>query len=175
MWRHLPAATWPTGRSHQPIDRRMSLGRSPLILHWIDKIPKKNIFQWIFQKVHKNYPSVGWSRIFLYSLVPIVVADHRLATQIIVWQSWFRCNRLFALFCPCIKDDGALYLHMWYSTLAYDGVFVTLLLTGRSRVINISSLVDPSRIEVGHPWNRPLAYTTHSCHSAQQTKQHTAI
>jgi len=31
-------------------------------LHWIDKIPKKNIFQSIFQKVHKNYPSIGWSR-----------------------------------------------------------------------------------------------------------------
>ena len=29
-----------------------------------DSLPKKNIFQSIFQKVHKNYPSVGWSRIF---------------------------------------------------------------------------------------------------------------
>jgi len=30
----------------------------------IDKIPKKNTFQSKFQKVHKNYPSIGWSRIF---------------------------------------------------------------------------------------------------------------
>jgi len=32
----------------------VSLGRSRLILHWIDKIPKKNIFRSIFQKVHKR-------------------------------------------------------------------------------------------------------------------------
>jgi len=38
--------------------------RLHLILHWIDKLPKKNIFQSIFQKVHKNYPSIGWSCIF---------------------------------------------------------------------------------------------------------------
>jgi len=41
----------------------MSLDRLRLILHWIDKIPKKKIFQTIFQKVHKNYPSVGWTSI----------------------------------------------------------------------------------------------------------------
>jgi len=55
----------------------------------------------------------------VYSLVPVAVADHRLAQQIIAWQSWFRRNRHFA-FCLCIKGDGALYLHMWYSTLACD-------------------------------------------------------
>jgi len=27
-------------------------------------MPKKNIFQSIFQKLHKNYPSIGWSRVF---------------------------------------------------------------------------------------------------------------
>jgi len=54
---------WRTGRSHQPVDRRVSLGRLHLILHWIDKLPKKNIFQPIFQKVRKNYPPIGWSRI----------------------------------------------------------------------------------------------------------------
>jgi len=74
----------------------------------------------------------------VYSLVPIAVADHRLAWQIIAWQSWFRRNRHFA-FCLCIKGDGALYLHVWYSTLAYDIVFVTLLPTGRSRVVKKSS------------------------------------
>jgi len=41
----------------RPVDRRVSIGRSCLILHWIDKISKKNIFQSIFQKVHKNYCS----------------------------------------------------------------------------------------------------------------------
>jgi len=58
----------------------------------------------------------------VYSLVPIAVADHRLARQIIAWQSWFRRNRDFA-FCLCIKGDGALYLHMRYSTLACDTTF----------------------------------------------------
>jgi len=74
----------------------------------------------------------------VYSLEPIAVADHRLAQQIIAWQSWFRRNRHF-VFCNCIKGDGALYLHMWYSTLAYDIVFGTFLPTGRSRVIQKSS------------------------------------
>jgi len=36
----------------RPVDCRVSVGRSRLILHWIYKIPKKNIFQSIFQKVH---------------------------------------------------------------------------------------------------------------------------
>jgi len=71
----------------------------------------------------------------VYSLVPIAVADHRLARQTIACHSWCRHNRRFA-FSLCIKGDGALYLYMWYSTLAYDIVFVALLPTGRSRVIN---------------------------------------
>jgi len=101
------AQGWPIGRSHRPNDRRVSLGRSRLILHWIDKIPKKNIFQSKLQKSHKKYPSFGWSRIFL---VPIAVPDHRLARQIIAWRSWFRRDRHFS-FCLCMKGDGALYLH----------------------------------------------------------------
>jgi len=86
----------------------------------------------------------------VYSLVPTAVAQHRLARQIIAWQSWFRHNRCFA-FCLCIQ--GALYLHMWYSTLAWDLVFVTLLPTGRSRVIKKFSSWS-SRRPVSHPWNR---------------------
>jgi len=80
---------------------------------------------------------------------PIAVADHRLARQIIAWQSWFRRNRHFA-FDLCIK--GALYLHMWCLTLVYDIVFVTLLPTSYQEIF----LVDPSRRQVGHLWNRLL-------------------
>jgi len=47
----------------------MSLGRSRLILHWIDKIPKKNIFQTIFKKVHTNYPSIGLVTYILWCLL----------------------------------------------------------------------------------------------------------
>jgi len=43
-----------------------------------DRLPKKNIFPWIFQKVHKNYPSIGWSRIFFGAFV---MADCRLPGQ----------------------------------------------------------------------------------------------
>jgi len=47
-------------------------------LHWIDKIPKKNIFQSIFQKV--NYIQIIRQLIgHVYSLVPNAVTDHRLA------------------------------------------------------------------------------------------------
>jgi len=56
----------------------VSAGRSRLILHSFEKIPKKNIFQSIFQKVRKNYPSNGWSR-RVHSLVPLAMADHSLA------------------------------------------------------------------------------------------------
>jgi len=48
--------------------------------------------------------------VHVHSLVPLVMADHRLALRcregiviffsIIAWQSWFRCNRHFA-FCVC--------------------------------------------------------------------------
>ena len=34
-------------RGGQQVDRRVSIGRSRLILHWIDKIPKMNTFQLI--------------------------------------------------------------------------------------------------------------------------------
>jgi len=52
--------TIPYIRGGQQADRRVSVGRSHLILHWIDTIPKKNTFQSIFQKVHKNNPSADW-------------------------------------------------------------------------------------------------------------------
>jgi len=62
---------WPIGRSYRSIDYQVSHGRSRLILHWIDKIPKKNIFQSIFQKVLKIiHQLVG----HVYSLMPIAVA-----------------------------------------------------------------------------------------------------
>jgi len=50
----------------QQVDRQVLwlIHWSHLLLQWIDKLPKKNIFQSIFQKVDKNYPSFGWSRIF---------------------------------------------------------------------------------------------------------------
>jgi len=41
-------------RYHLCIDRRVSVVRSCLILHWIYKIGKRYIFRWIFQKVHNN-------------------------------------------------------------------------------------------------------------------------
>jgi len=71
---------WPTGWSHQLVDCRVSLGRLHLILHWIDKLPKKNIFQSIFQKVayiQIIHQLVG----HVYSLVPLVMVDRRLARQ----------------------------------------------------------------------------------------------
>jgi len=97
----------------------------------------------------------------VYSLVPIAVADHRLARQIIAWQSWFRRNRNFS-FCLCIKGDGALYLHMWYSTLACDIVFVTLLPTGRSWVIKKFS--SWSQLKTSWPPMKQtiLGYTSHT-------------
>jgi len=69
------------GRSHRLIDRQVSLGRSRLILHWIDKIPKKRTF---FNKYFRKYiKSIHQLVGLVYSLVPIAVADHRLAWQII--------------------------------------------------------------------------------------------
>jgi len=88
---------WPTGWSHQPVDRRVSLGRLNLILHRTDELPKKNIFQSIFQKVHKNYLSIGWSCIFFGASCDGIV----IRFSIIAWQLWFRCNRHFG-FCLCI-------------------------------------------------------------------------
>jgi len=120
----------------------MSLRRSRLILHWNEKIPNKSIFQTIFQKL--AYVKILHQLVcHLYSLVPIAVADHKPARQIIALQSWFRRNRHFA-FCLYIKGDVALYLH-GYSTLACDIVFVTLLPIGRSRVIKKFSSWCPSK------------------------------
>jgi len=52
----------------------VSLGRSRLILHWIDKIPKKNIFQTIFYKV-AYIKIVHQLAGQVYSLVPIAVVE----------------------------------------------------------------------------------------------------
>ena len=56
------------------VDRRMSFGRSRLILHWMDKIPilTRTFFNQYSRKVHKNYPSIAskknwkWLLICLY-------------------------------------------------------------------------------------------------------------
>jgi len=85
-----------------PVNHRVSVGRF-CIEH---KIPKTNTFQSVFQKYKNNiHQLVGHA----YSLVPLVMADHRLARQmpgrccniliyfrIIVWQSLFRHNRHLA-------------------------------------------------------------------------------
>jgi len=36
----------------QQVDRRVSVGRSRLILYWTDKIPKKKVFQSVFLLLH---------------------------------------------------------------------------------------------------------------------------
>jgi len=94
-------------------------------------------------------------------LEPIAVADHRLARQIIAWQSWFRRNRHFA-FCLCFKGDGALYLHRWDSTLACGIVFVALLSTGRSWVIKKFSSWSQSKTNLPPMKQTILAYTKHT-------------
>ena len=75
------------GPTHQwwPTSWSRSTGRSSSVswsiapdLHWTDKIPIRNTFQSTFEKVHKNYPPISWSRIFL---VLLAMADLRLARQ----------------------------------------------------------------------------------------------
>jgi len=115
----------------------------------------------------------------VYSLVHLVMADHRLARQmlqryciairfsIIVWHSWFRCNRHFA-FCLCITQamvhsDSALHVQTWYSTLAFCICDYYQLV---DRELPRSFLVDPSRRQVGHPWNRLSGYINlHNLHN----------
>jgi len=132
-----------------PLSRTRSTGRSSSVnwliapdLHWIDNIPTKNTFQSIFQKVHKNYPWIGWSRIFL---VPLAIPDHRLAR-------WMLCCDMFSYYCVTIKILGLIdalpsicesltmvMVHcvctcdtqLWHFVLVS---LVTLSPTGRSRV-----------------------------------------
>ena len=47
----------------RPVHRQASVGRSRLILPWIDTIPENITLQSIYQKA-QNYPSDGWSRVF---------------------------------------------------------------------------------------------------------------
>ena len=124
---------WSTGRSHRPIDHQVSLGRSPT---WFCIGLTRYIKRTLFNQYSRNYIKIIHQLIgHVHSLVPLVMADHRLAWQIIAWQSWFRRNRHFA-FCLCIKGDGAtVFAHVILNFLAHDIVFVTLLPTGRSRVI----------------------------------------
>ena len=62
------------GKQHvdldRPVDRRVSVVRSRLILQWIDKIDKKNIFQSVFQKVHKNEKRCILWHFVLVTLLP---------------------------------------------------------------------------------------------------------
>jgi len=93
-----------------------------------------------------------------YSLVPIAVADHRLAHRLL--RDNHDLGRHFA-FCLCIKGDGALYLHIWYFTLAYDIVqYLWLYYRSVDRELSRRFLIDPSGRQVSHAWNRLLAYTT---------------
>ena len=123
----------------RPVDRRGSVGRSCLILHWINEIPKKNTFQSIFHKVHKNYILIGWSRIFfgfscdgwpLQRANTGSTADASILFPIIAWQSWFRRNghyllRITKAMVRCICTCDTQLRHF---------VLETLLPTGRSRV-----------------------------------------
>ena len=133
-----------------------------------------NIFQSIFQKVHKKYPPIGWSCIFfraswdgwpqassadaakvlqhvflsLSSNRDLCVtntlpsAHHDLLTKAMV-----RCNCTLGI------------LHLWLQYRPVD------------RKLSINFLVDPSRRQVGHPWNRILAYITHTT-TNKATHQH---
>jgi len=62
----------------------------------IDKITEKNIFQSTFQKVHTNFihQLVG----HVHSLVPLTMADHRLA-----WQMPRKCCNMFSYYCLTIR------------------------------------------------------------------------
>ena len=133
---------WPIGRSHRLSDRRVSLGRSRLILHWIDKIPKKNIFQSIFQKVHKKYPSVGWSRIFFgaYCSGRLLRDNHDLGVTDTL-PSVYASKAMVHCICTCDTQLWHLYLWLYYRPV--------------ERKLPRNLLVDPSRRHVGHPWNRP--------------------
>ena len=97
----------------------------------------------------------------VYSLVPIAVADQKLARQIIAWQSWFRRNRYFA-FCLCIKGDGALYLHICDTQRWHVILYMWLDYRPVDRELSGNFLVDPSRRQVGHPWNRLYLPTKHT-------------
>jgi len=150
-----------------PLSRTRSTGRSSSVnwliapdLHWIDNIPTKNTFQSIFQKVHKNYPWIGWSRIFL---VPLAIPDHRLAR-------WMLCCDMFSYYCVTIKILGLIdalpsicesltmvMVHcvctcdtqLWHFVLVS---LVTLLPTGRSRVSEKFS----SRSQSKRRWPPPV-------------------
>jgi len=122
------------------IDRRVSVGRSRLILHWIDKIPKKNTFQSIFQKVHKNCPSIRWSCIsFGASCDGWPYASTTDAAK--MWYYVFLSlrdnhdsgvNRHFA--CCASLTNAMVHCICTREHQLGNFVFVILLLTGRSRV-----------------------------------------
>ena len=134
---------WPTGRSHWQVDRRVSLGRSRLVLHWMDKILTRTFFnQYSTKYIKMIHQLVG----HVYSLVSLVMADRRLAGQMpcrccnmffyYCVESWFRRNRHFA-FCLCITywGDGTLDCICTCDTQLWHFAFVATLPTGRSRVI----------------------------------------
>jgi len=69
---HSAVMVYSRGKQHvdRPVDRRVSVVQSRLILHWIDKIDKKNIFWWVFQKVHKNEKCCILWHFVLVTLLP---------------------------------------------------------------------------------------------------------
>jgi len=163
---------WPTGRSPS-----VTWSIAPdSALNWQDI--QKNIFQLIFQKVHKIiHQLVG----HIYSLVPLAMADHRLARQ--MWQRY--CNMFFIIAWNhdlCVTDTLPSVHHLlrrWYTVFAHMILNFSILrlwlyYRPADRELSRNFQVDPSRRQVGHPWNRLLVYTTHTYESAQQTKQHTS-
>ena len=124
----------------RPVDRRGSPGRSRLILHWIDKITKKNTFnQYQYSRKSIKF-SMNW--LFMYILfVSLVLADHRLARQMprgfvqcfptIAWQSWFTGARDNLLFIGASLTKAMVYCICKCNTQIWHFVLVTLLLTGQ--------------------------------------------
>jgi len=152
---------WPTGWSHQPVDR--------WVCHLVDctwfcieltSCLKITFFDQYSRKYIKIiHPLVG----YVYSLVPLVMADHRLARQmprgicntflgycvaikIVMEQTLCLLSvhhllrRWYTAFAHVILNIGILYLWLYYQLV--------------DRELSRNFLVDPSRRQVGHPWNR---------------------
>jgi len=139
----------------------MSVCRWRLILHWIDKDTYciKNTFQSIFQKVHTNYPSIGWSHVLL---VPFAMADHRLARQMprrCLWYVFLLLRDNHDLKTLCLLSVHHL-LRRWYTVFArailnFGILYLWLLCRLVDRELARNFLVDPSRRQVGHPCCMP--------------------
>ena len=123
--------------------------------------------------------SITWLVTYnVYSLVPLVIADHRLAQS----MPWRYCKMLFyycaVIICNLGVTDTLPSVHhlirRWYTVFAhmmlnFGTVFVTLLSTGRSRVINKFSSRSQSKTSwPSMKWTISL-HNAHICHSPQQS------